>query len=244
MEGFFEGYTGVRLGSGQIVNDIAFTTLLCFLGLFAFIFHSNYGSFMKMLKDAVFVKERQNIFEKSVGSDDLFTAFTHFQAILLSSLFLFIFISDNVFSDIQFFSFTQIAIYFIALFVAIVLFYFLKQWLYNLIAYVFFDDNKYKIWKTGYNAIIGYWGVLLYIPTVWIAFEEKNTYYSAFAFVSLYILCRFAIIYKAFRIFYNKKTGLLYISLYLCTQEILPLVFLYEGTLYLYNFIKTSTLWH
>uniref|UniRef100_UPI003FEF4BAF DUF4271 domain-containing protein n=1 Tax=Parabacteroides distasonis TaxID=823 RepID=UPI003FEF4BAF len=52
------------------------------------------------------------------------------------------------------------------------------------------------------------------------------------------------IIYKTIRIFHRKNSSFLYISLYLCGQEILPLVFLYEGIIYLYNFIESSTLWH
>ena len=49
------------------------------------------------------------------------------------------------------------------------------------------------------------------------------------------------IIYKTIRIFHRKNSSFLYISLYLCGQEILPLVFLYEGIIYLYNFIESST---
>ena len=33
---------------------------------------------------------------------------------------------------------------------------------------VIMDDHfKYKLWKTSYNAIIGLWGVVLYLPVLW-----------------------------------------------------------------------------
>lgn len=88
------------------------------------------------------------------------------------------------------------------------------------------------------------WGILLYIPVLLMVFIDINVTIPIFLFSIFYVLYRFAIIYKTIRIFHKKNGGFLYISLYLCGQEILPLVFLYEGMVYLYNFIETSTLWH
>ncbi|MDR0394222.1 MAG: DUF4271 domain-containing protein [Tannerella sp.] len=44
-------------------------------------------------------------------------------------------------------------------------------------------------------------------------------------------------------IFLNKNTGFLFFSLYLCAQEIIPLVFLYEGLIYMYNIIEKNNIW-
>jgi hypothetical protein len=63
-------------------------------------------------------------------------------------------------------------------------------------------------------------------------------------FATFYLLFRFTLIYMTVRIFYNKNTGLLYLSSYLCAQEIIPLLFLYEGLNYLYNTFEASTLCH
>ena len=129
-------------------------------------------------------------------------------------------------------------------FCVLFLFYQFKQCCYYLLGSVFSDPDKYKLWKTSYNAIMGIWGVSLYVPVLWLVFVGTYVTIPIVMFCILYILCRFVIIYKTIRIFHKKSTGLLYISLYLCGQEILPLVFLYEGIIYLYNFIETSTLWH
>lgn len=129
-------------------------------------------------------------------------------------------------------------------FCVLFLFYQFKQCCYYLLGSVFSDPDKYKLWKTSYNAIMGIWGVSLYVPVLWLVFVGTYVTIPIVMFCILYILCRFVIIYKTIRIFHKKSTGLLYISLYLCGQEILPLVFLYEGMVYLYNFIETSTLWH
>ena len=128
--------------------------------------------------------------------------------------------------------------------IVLTLFYWSKRCFYYLFGVVFTDASKYKFWITNYNAIIGAWGVLLYLPTLWLVFVGEEMQIPVLLFVFLYVLCRFVIIYKTIRIFHRKSSGFLYISLYLCGQEILPLVFLYKGIIYLYNFIESSTLWH
>ncbi|CAK7047719.1 DUF4271 domain-containing protein [Parabacteroides sp. APC149_11_2_Y6] len=239
----FEGYVGIRLWDGQLVDDVIFSLLLVLLIAFAIVFRTHVQLFIKMLKDAVFVKERQNLFDKSSGSERfIFRNFMTFQSLFLCSIALFTiarlegFIGYTNEKDL----FLSISIIFIILF----LFYQFKQLSYFLLGTVFAEPEKYKLWKTSYNAIIGIWGIILYIPVLWLVFAGTQTYLPILLFGIFYILCRFVIIYKTIRIFHKKITGLLYISLYLCTQEILPLVFLYEGMVYLYNFIERSTLWH
>ena len=126
----------------------------------------------------------------------------------------------------------------------LILFYWCKRCFYYLLGVVFTDAPKYKFWKTNYNAIIGAWGICLYIPALWLVFVGSSIQIPVLLFVFFYILCRFVIIYKTIRIFHRKNSSFLYISLYLCGQGILPLVFLYEGIIHLYNFIESSTLWH
>lgn len=46
----FEGYVGIRLWDGQLVDDVIFSLLLSLLIAFAIIFRSNFQHFVKMLK--------------------------------------------------------------------------------------------------------------------------------------------------------------------------------------------------
>ena len=239
----FEGYVGIRLWDGQLVDDIIFSLLLVLLITFAFVFRANFRLFVKMLKDAVFVKERSNMFDEAgVRSSSFFRNFMTFQTLFLCSIAIFAiarirgFVGNLGEKEV----FISIGIAFIVLF----LFYQFKQFSYCLLGSIFAEPERYRLWKTNYNAIMGAWGILLYIPVLWLVFVGIYVTIPILLFCILYILCRFVIIYKTIRIFHRRSTGLLYISLYLCTQEILPLVFLYEGMVYLYNFIETSTLWH
>lgn len=243
MNDWFEGYVGIPLWDGQVLNDLLFTLILSVLLLFALIFRLNYRACIKMFKDVVSIKERQNIFEKKVASDFYFRLFMMFQTLFLCTIFVFSYLYVKGYLTFELTS-SSILICIATLFGITLLFFFFKWFLYSLTGVIFSDTMKYRIWKNSYIAIMGTWGIFLYVPIAWFALWGKFPTIPIVLFVFSYILCRFAIIDKTLRIFHRKNTGLLYISLYLCTQEILPLVFLYEGMVYLYNFIKTSTLWH
>mgnify|MGYP002601971126 CR=1 FL=1 len=86
----FEGYVGIRLWDGQLVDDVIFSLLLSLLIAFAIIFRSNFQHFVKMLKDVVYLKERQNLFDETIGkSGSFFRNFMTFQALFLCSIALF-----------------------------------------------------------------------------------------------------------------------------------------------------------
>ena len=226
----FEGYVGIRLWDGQLVDDVIFSLLLSLLVAFAVIFRANYQYFIKMLKDVVYLKERQNLFDETAGkSGAFFRHFMIFQALFLCSIALFTI--ARVKGTVSHLGEKEVLFAIVFIFCVLLLFFQFKQFCNSLLGFVF-------------NAIMGSWGILLYIPVLWLLFVGSKTLAPVILFCIFYFLCRFVIIYKTIRIFHKNNVGLLYISLYLCTQEILPLIFLYEGMIFLYNFIETSTLWH
>ena len=87
--GTFEGYVGIRLWDGQLVDDVVFSLLFVLFMCFALVFRTNYRLFLKMMRDVVYVKERQNLFEVTRGSEWLFRNFMTFQALFLCSVCLF-----------------------------------------------------------------------------------------------------------------------------------------------------------
>lgn len=239
----FDGYVGIRLWDGQLVDDVIFSLLLLLFVVFAFVFRVNFRLFVKMIKDAFFVKERQNLFDDvAIKSGFFFRNFMTFQALFLASIAFFAI--GRIYGVASYTEWHTVLQTVGVIFCILLLFYEFKQCCYFVLGSVFSDPTRYRLWKTSYNAIMGIWGVTLYLPVLWLVFVGTHVEVPVIMFCFLYILCRFVIIYKTIRIFHRKSTGLLYISLYLCAQEILPLVFLYEGMVYLYNFIETSTLWH
>lgn len=237
----FEGYVGIRLWDGQMVDDVIFSMLLVLFIAFALVFRTNYRLFMKMLRDIVFLKERQNLFNKAMGNEWLFRNFMNFQALFLCSIGLLVIARTYGYMEhLQ--QSTLLSIGFV--FGVLLVFYWIKQGFYFLFGLVFTDSGKYRFWKTNYNAIIGAWGVLEYLPVLWLIFVGFHVTVPVVLFIIFYIVCRFVIIYKTVRIFHRKNTGFLYISLYLCGLEITPLLFLYKGVIYLCNYIESGTLWH
>lgn len=81
---------GIRLWDGQLVDDVIFLIAAILAVAFAIIFRANYQHFIKMLKDVLYLKERQNLFDETVGkSETFFRHFMIFQALFLCSIALF-----------------------------------------------------------------------------------------------------------------------------------------------------------
>lgn len=238
----FEGYVGIRLGDGQQVDDLLFLLLLSLFILFALVFRANYRLFFKMMRNVGQVKERQNLFEEHVGNEWIFRTFMNFQTLLLCTTGLFSIARAGGY--LRSFSERQLLYAYLLLLGAVWLFCCLRRGFYLLFGRVFAEREACRFWKTNYNAVVGAWGVVLYFPVVWLVLVGAGLPWAITCFAISYLCCRFVIIYKAIRIFYSKNGGPLYIILYLCGQEILPLLFMYKGVAYLYNFIEFSALWH
>ena len=203
--GTFEGYVGIRLWDGQLVDDVVFSLLFVLFMCFALVFRTNYRLFLKMMRDVVYVKERQNLFEVTRGSEWLFRNFMTFQALFLCSVCLFAIARAYGYFNHLLENTVLISIGLIMM--VLMLFYWCKRCFYYLLGVVFTDAPKYKFWKTNYNAIIGAWGICLYIPALWLVFVGSSIQIPVLLFVFFYILCRFVIIYKTIRIFHRKNSS-------------------------------------
>ncbi|MDR2041190.1 MAG: DUF4271 domain-containing protein [Tannerella sp.] len=218
--------------------------LLVFLlfALFALIFRFHFPLFARILNELFSMKERQSLFDEQVRSNLLFTGFLEFQALFLCALFVSLVYGHLVgFRNLLFFSTGGMMMIFFGI---LSLFYLFKQGMYSLNGFVFSEKDSYRHWKVTYHNLLCLWGISLYLPVVWLILDHEHLTETLFLFALFYVLFRFTLIYMTVRIFYNKNTGILYLSSYLCAQEIIPLLFLYEGMNYLYNTIEVSALWH
>jgi heme/copper-type cytochrome/quinol oxidase subunit 3 len=206
----FEGFVGIRLWDGQLINDVMFALLLVQLSVFAIVYRNYIRHFIKMTKDVFLVKERHSLFTQTVSNDVFYRNFMIYQALLLCSLA--IYAIGRSYGYVSRLNETQTLLTIAGLFGVSFLFYQFKQFIYFIMGVIMDDHFKYKLWKTSYNAIIGLWGVVLYLPVLWLSFVETYTATPTILFIISYILCRFAIIYKTIRIFYKKKSDLFYLS--------------------------------
>jgi hypothetical protein len=131
----------------------------------------------------------------------------------------------------------------VALLVVIFAFYLLQRGLYYVFGYIFAKDDTRKLMFMNCQALFCVWGISLYIPVLWMLFVGKYFYIAYIIFIISYLSFRTILVYRFFHMFFYKNTGLLFLSSYLCSQEIIPLVFLSEGLIYIYNIIETSNIW-
>ena len=117
---------------------------------------------------------------------------------------------------------------------AVVLVYYLLQLLvYHVLGYVFTDSISTRLWIDGFKATQSLLGLLL-LPVIGVMLlkPELSTPMLLVA-AGLYICARLVFICKGFRIFYGNLSSIVYFILYLCSHEIVPLVMLGAGTIYL-----------
>ena len=236
----FEGYSGINLNDVTLSNDIMLLVVLILLSTFAFIFHLNRPLFSKMISNINSGEQRQSIFGTTENDSFLFSSFMTFQTLLLCSIFIFASVTEHKYliNPDAATTFTVTGILLIIIFV----FYLFKKSLYALFGHIFADNSAYKMLFTNYQAIFCIWGIFLYFPVLWILLVGKY-FFIAFIFIIIsYLLFRTTLIFRFFYIFFNKNTRLLFFSLYLCGQEIVPLVFLYEGLIYMYNIIEKNNI--
>jgi hypothetical protein len=118
------------------------------------------------------------------------------------------------------------------------LFYLFKKAIYSIFGYIFAEKSAYRMMFVNYQGLFCMWGIFLYLPVLWILLVGKYLFIAYAVFIISYLVFRVLMICRFIHIFFNKNTGLLFFSLYLCAQEIIPLVFLYEGLIYMYNIIE------
>jgi len=232
----FEGYAGIGWGDGLLIHDILVCAIIVLLSIFAYAFHNCYPLFEKMTRGLISLKERQNLFDTPTRESVFFNFFMRFQTLFLSAVILFLIFCRI--SGIQEQRVQQAIILQSGFFLLLILFYLLKRFLYYLYSRVFISKSKFNLWNTTYHTLFYYFGILLYIPILWLFFVHDHFVGAQICFIAIYVLFRATVIYVKIRLFYDKNNGFLFLMLYLCAQEIVPLLFLYESLSYLHNVIE------
>ncbi|MGM9803748.1 MAG: DUF4271 domain-containing protein [Muribaculaceae bacterium] len=115
------------------------------------------------------------------------------------------------------------------------LFYLLQLFAYLILGYTFTNKINTGLLIKGLNASQALLGLFL-IPLV-IFMLVYPLYQNVFIvmFCILYAACRLLFIIKGYRIFFVNYTSIFYFILYLCSGEIIPLLAIYSGIMYLYS---------
>ena len=107
------------------------------------------------------------------------------------------------------------------------IYYLFQLLIYSMVGYVFTDEISSTQWLKGFNSSHILLGFALIIPTVISIFYPTTINAMINVAIILYVIARLMFISKGFRIFYNNFYSLFYFILYLCTLEIIPVIFVY-----------------
>lgn len=95
----------------------------------------------------------------------------------------------------------------------------------RVVGYVFTDSVNANLWVRGLNAAQSLLGLSLIAPALVALFYPALAMQMLMLAAALYVISRICYIIKGFRIFYTNFASLLYFILYLCTLEIIPVIF-------------------
>jgi hypothetical protein len=237
----FEGYTGINLDSITFSNDIMLVIVLMLLTVFAWIFSLNLPLFGKMISNINAGEQRQSIFETTQKITFLFDSFMTFQTIFLCSIFMFSaavkykLILHNDIKTTLLSTGLLFAFFFI--------YYMFKRALSAVFGMIFVEKSTNKMLSTNYQALFSTWGILLYLPVLWILLIKEYFFVSVIILIISFLLFKALLLFRYIYKFFKKNTGFLFLSLYLCTHEIAPLVFLYQGVVFICNIIERNNTW-
>ena len=108
------------------------------------------------------------------------------------------------------------------------LYYLFQLAIYSMVGYVFADKNGATQWIKGFNASQIFLGFTLILPSLISIFYPTTSGAMLTIASILYVVARLTFIFKGFRIFYKNLYSLFYFILYLCTLEIIPIIFVYK----------------
>jgi hypothetical protein len=215
------GFIGIPHPSIPQTENWVFVVLMLLFFLLIYSVSQSSGYISDTIKTFFQVKERSSIFSKATVNDSRFRFLFILFAIIVLSLYVYFFLHkiDRPFTMHEFW----------LILVVTSLYLILKLFLFNIIGYVFLNQNNLKVAKESYFNILSFLGITLY-PLLFVQIYLLESLIGITKVMSLIacIIAAILVIIKLFQIFFQKLLASFYILLYLCTLEILPLIILFK----------------
>ena len=184
----------------------------------------HYSTFLKTFWSNIFsVRQRQNAFDERA---------TVSEARVLFSLVLLLCLGEGIllYTGLNITDTDGIPTFLgVSLMILVALLYYLWQLgVYRLIGYVFTTRRRALSWFKGFTSSQALLAVMLALPAMVALFMPSMATMLVGVGIFLYVVARLFFIIKGFRIFYHNSFSLVYFILYLCSLEIIPLIFIYK----------------
>ena len=223
-----------------LYNTMFFLFLFCFI-IIANVFHSGKKLLPSMVSELFSQKDRKSIFSATVSNEVYGKLQLCLQTVIISSIFIY-----KVFST--HFQVIDMSVKNALLLIGgssllMILFIFYKWLAYFVVGKVFFGKESFSQWMGSFSSLIGIMGVILFVPVLFMFYIDSIYTFCLIFIVICLLLFVIIAIYKTFVLFFHDISLLLHLFLYLCAQEIIPLLFLYKGLVYLFNIAESNILW-
>ncbi|MDE5842522.1 MAG: DUF4271 domain-containing protein [Muribaculaceae bacterium] len=211
---------GLSAGLSWIMGGL----LLLFV-IIAIRFHNNSRYLGAMLKSAIEVRERGNVFDDTVRETS-FVVLLNVMWTLCAGVLLFILVGGNL-AGADAARGMGISV---GLTVGYELFLVFAYWM---VGNVFSDRLHTRMWLRGFLSATGFTTLILFPATMMVLCYPANAEIAMRIGIGAVILGKIVFIWKGFRIFFSQIGSWVLFLYYLCSLEIVPLVLLYAGAAWL-----------
>lgn len=178
------------------------------------------------------IRDRSSIFIKTTIFDDKINLVLFFQFALSLSVLLVLYGVNN--HDLAI-NTNRLGLYTLATAVIVSIFLFIWLKLLEFVGRLFFSGNEVKQWIKNFITMTGGVGVVLFAVLLIAIYVRTASSYALTAGFVLLLLFKIATVCKGIRLFFGNFYSLLYLILYLCTLEMIPLLLLHKSILYLFG---------
>lgn len=223
-----DGFLGIRLPAFHAVQDAFFILFLVSLALLAFFSKIEGSYFLAKFKELFFTKSgRRSVYRDQVTATSIWGGvFLTFQSVLIAAMVAFTMIVSFS-GEVKVAGFHP-AIVFLILFFALLLLVLLKFMVYRITDFIF-PEWRFMEWVDKFFTLVGFGGILLYIPALFYVFTSEYVEVSFILILIVFFIVLFVILRNLLNIFVKNRIGILNYFLYLCAVEIVPLFLLYKG---------------
>jgi hypothetical protein len=234
--------SGELLSEKPKIENLVFVLLFFCFSLTALLYSKKKKMLQSMLNELSNEKGRNSIFFIETGNEISAKLLLCIQTSLLLSIYTYSVFSHQIGGTVED-SFLKTGICIGLYFVAYLLFLGYKRISYWIFGKIFAEKEALTQLLNAFVSLICFLGILMFIPVLLMFYLPEIYIYCYYIVLFCILLIEFFIIYKTYRLFFQYKRLLLYLFLYLCSQEILPLFLLYKGLFYLFNVVERNTLW-
>jgi hypothetical protein len=215
------GFIGIPHPSLPQTESWVFIILLALFFLLIYSIIQSYDLISDTIKTFFQVKERSSIFSKAAVNDSRFHFLITLYAIGVFSIYAYLALYNSNFPFL-------ITKYGLFLLVTGAFFVF-KLLIFNLIGYIFLTPVILKMAKDSYFNVVLFLSVAL-LPLLFLQIYIPGNFTGIIQIIGLFLILTafILILIKLIQIFFHKLLAFFYILLYLCTLEILPLIFLFK----------------